>query len=627
MKTLYLISFVLLMIVSPVHGYYYYSDSRAIQLEVDSSEVLILFADGYSFNSEEIIEAYPRIDSISDYSIYENFRVANISTGEALEEFIDTLNCDYRIAFANPYFIFRDSLPKLVGRSLCCKFAEWVSYDFIDNLNAAHGVEIINEKPYSPKQFLLNVSEESIETPLEIANLYYELDETEFCHPNFLGGYEWTGSYYIYDHYWEEQWAMHRIFQATPDSIRHKAFEITAGDTNIIVAVLDQGTLPHEDLPEHRYVAGYDYAAMDDDPSACDWYYQGYHGIGVAGIIGASHNRYPELVTDENTGIYGISPLCKIMPIRIGTGFQFWPYINDSMITDWGYPDCAGLPFVTSDRLESAISWAYTHNADIISCSWGSTEPDDNIRHVIQLASTLGRDGKGCGIFFASGNTPTDTVYYPAMYPEVISVGALHPDDSVWGYSGRAKVDVVAPSGRSTDHPIWTLDLMDSLGYNTPWRDLGCGDPNDIDYNCRFGGTSAAQPVAAGVAALVLARDSGLTHDELHDVIRLSADPNLYETITNPPHEKYGYGMVHPLRALLAVCRGDADNSGAINILDIDRIIEWLYENGPEPRPHVLMADADSTGTVNILDASYIVRYLYKGGPPPPISFNYGDYW
>jgi subtilisin family serine protease len=243
------------------------------------------------------------------------------------------------------------------------------------------------------------------------------------------------------------------------------------------------------------------------------------------------------------------------------------------------------------------------------------------------LASTLGRDGKGCGIFFASGNTPTDTVYYPAMYPEVISVGALHPDDSVWGYSCFAKVDVVAPSGRSTNHPIWTLDLMDSLGYNTSELSGVCGDPNDIDYNCRFGGTSAAQPVAAGVAALVLARDSGLTHDELYDIIRLSADPNLYDTITNPPHQKYGYGMVHPLRALLAVCRGDADNSGAINLLDINRIIEWLYENGPEPEPHPLMADADSSGTVNILDASYIVSYLYKGGPPPPISFNYGGYW
>ena len=107
MKTVYLISFVLLMMVSSAHGYCYYSDARAIQLEVDSSEVLILFAGGYSFNSAEIIEAYPRIDSISDYSVYEDFRVASISTGEALEEFIDTLNHDYRIAFANPYFVFR----------------------------------------------------------------------------------------------------------------------------------------------------------------------------------------------------------------------------------------------------------------------------------------------------------------------------------------------------------------------------------------------------------------------------------------------------------------------------------------------------------------------------------------
>lgn len=355
MKTLYFISFMLMIMFNSVYAYYYYSDNRQIPLKVDSTKALILLDDEYSFNSEEIKEAYQRIDSISDYSVYENFRVVNISTGVSLEEFIDSLNYDYRIVFANPYFISRDSVPKLVGRSICCKFADWVSYDFIDSLNSLYGVEIIDEKPSSPKQFLLSVTQESIYTPLEIANIYYELDETEFCHPNFLGGYEWT-NYYIYDHYGEEQWAMHRIFQVTLDSIRHKAYEITIGDTNIIVAVLDQGILPHEDLPEHRIVGGYDYAAMDNDPSPCNWYYQGWHGIGVAGIIGASHNRYPELVTDKNTGIYGISPLCKIMPIRIGTGFQFAGWVTDSQLVDWGVPDCIGQPFVTSDRLESAFS-------------------------------------------------------------------------------------------------------------------------------------------------------------------------------------------------------------------------------------------------------------------------------
>jgi len=62
--------------------YYYYSDNRQVTLNVDSTKVMILFDEGYSFNAEEIKAEYLRIDSISDYPVYENFRIANISTGE-----------------------------------------------------------------------------------------------------------------------------------------------------------------------------------------------------------------------------------------------------------------------------------------------------------------------------------------------------------------------------------------------------------------------------------------------------------------------------------------------------------------------------------------------------------------
>ncbi len=615
--------------------YYYHSDASQIPLYVDSSKVLILFDDDWQFNSEEFLTNYQRIDSLNPIHVHDNFIIAEINIATDLDEFIDTLRADYRIALVNPCFVDNGNSSMFIGRTICCKFGEYVSYDFIDSLNAYYDVEIVYENEITPKQFLLSVKDNAEYATLEIANIYYELEETEFSHPNFLGGLEWH-SYFIYDHYWEEQWAMHRIFRAypgSPDSLNHRVFEITSErDSSIVVAVLDQGVGPHEDMPGDRFVNGYDFANMDDDPTPCDLYNFGNSGHGqcVGGILGASQNRDWGLINDPNTGIYGIAPNCRLISVKMGNGLTWIVNNPADTFVYTKHPSCRGVPFADAEHLAGAVSWAWTHGADIISMSWGGRPPLDVLHFAIQQAALLGRDGKGCGLFASSGNDSIYT-YYPALYPEVISVISLHPDDSIWSYCSRSNVDVCAPAGPkglSGSHSIWSVDLTDSAGYNTPYHHYGCGDPDDDDYMCKFGGTSSAQPVAAGVAALVLAARPDLTREQLYDVIRNSADNKLYDTITSPPDPKYGYGMVHPMRALLAVCRGDANNDHNIDMLDILYLIDFVYCGGPEPTPHPLMGDANGSGSVNLMDMLYLISYLYDNptGPPPPISFNYGEY-
>ncbi len=187
---------------------------------------------------------------------------------------------------------------------------------------------------------------------------------------------------------------------------------------------------------------------------------------------------------------------------------------------------------------------------------------------------------------------------------------------------------MVAPGGAdyfSYSYKIWTTDQMGELGGNRTGDAYDCGPTDDVDYLCSFWGTSSAQPVAAGVGALVLSRRPDLTAAQLREVIRKSADPELAIPITNPPDQKYGYGMAHPLRALLAIIRGDADNSGIVNIGDAVYLVTYVFKNGPEPKPDKGTGDANCDGTVNMEDAVFVVDYVFHGGPAPGICFKY-DY-
>ena len=63
---------------------------------------------------------------------------------------------------------------------------------------------------------------------------------------------------------------------------------------------------------------------------------------------------------------------------------------------------------------------------------------------------------------------------------------------------------------------------------------------------------------------------------------------------------------------------GDATGNDIINILDITRLINYLYKGGPPPIPYgTCSGDPNANCIVNILDITYLINFLYKGGPPP----------
>ena len=122
----------------------------------------------------------------------------------------------------------------------------------------------------------------------------------------------------------------------------------------------------------------------------------------------------------------------------------------------------------------------------------------------------------------------------------------------------------MAPSG--DDFPsdaMYTTDNSDEFGYAEPgYNDGGFDDfgfPNldsDGKYTNDFSGTSAACPVAAGVAGLVLSRNTVLTATDVrlileHTAEMVSPDDAEYDGITGRSFT-YGYGRVNALAAVEA---------------------------------------------------------------------------
>jgi subtilisin family serine protease len=502
------------------------------------------------------------------------------------EAAIKTLSVQKQFQYVAPLFSCNGSkiavIPEVVVR-----VTSGIREDQLQSLCREIGCAIIKPMEFTTQEYLLGVQGSNAEAVFMAVEQLNEIDWIEWASPNIAFSPKPCGLVIPIDEYFPLQWHLHNTGQSggTPgaDINAPAAWEITTGDPNIVVAVLDTGVdSSHPDLV-NNLVPGYDFYDDDDLPDPVGGSIPA-HGTCCAGLIAAEGNN--------SIGVVGVTWKCKIMPIRT--------YM-------WG-----GWGDTPESEIATAIRWSAVHGADVLSNSWGDNMPLPIIHSAfvdVTQKDGIGRDGKGCIVLCASGNNNSRATP-PASFPEVVAVGATDNSDEHWYYSNYGpELDIVAPSGPRRGEAgmyIWTTDITGNRGFNMYNR-----DPSILDY-CDFGGTSGACPIAAGIAALILSIEPELTNEEVRHFLERSA-----KDLGEPGRDDYyGWGRVDAWAALDMVLakRCDLNNDWEVDDHDLAMLNAAIDTND-------LSADiappAKRDGVVDELDLDLLMQYWGTEIPEP----------
>lgn len=300
------------------------------------------------------------------------------------------------------------------------------------------------------------------------------------------------------------------------------AWDMTVGSPAIVVAVLDTGSTPHEDLAG-RTLPGYDFVSLpqlsndasppdaqgsyrDADPSdPGDWVSpadltglllekecivrsSSWHGTSVMGVIGAA--------TDNGRYLAGVDWRARLVPVRVlGKCYGEDADVADAIVWAAGVA-VPGAPVNTSP-------------AHVINMSLG--DPGACPRFMQDAVDVAFAHGVTRAIVAAAGNENDGGDHFPSACAGVISVAATTGAGSKTSYSNFGpRVDLAAPGGNSGNFlTLWnageTVPAADSLAQRQ--------------------GTSFSAPLVSGVASLALSVAPGLSAEHLRALLKASAKP------------------------------------------------------------------------------------------------------
>src|SRR5688572_6017835 len=316
-----------------------------------------------------------------------------------------------------------------------------------------------------------------------------------------------------------------------------QGWNISTGSPDVVIAVLDSGIDPNHPDLSSKLVPGYNYVSNNNDTHDVHG-----HGTKVAGVAAASSN--------SGIGVAGVAWQNKIMPLVVfdSTGYS------------------------TYSQWISGIIYAADHGAKVISMSIGGTTYSSSLQNAVNYAWN-----KGVVLVACAMNHGSNTPYYPAALNNVIAVSATDSADKIASWSNYGDWISVAAPGAS----IYTT--INGGGYGTG------------------SGTSFSTPQVAGLAALVMSLNPGLTNSQVVTLIEQNADD-----LGSPGYDPYfGTGRINVYRTLLA-----ASSTPSLLSLSVDIVSPT---NGATVPAGSVNVDVVANSSAGINKVEFFVNGVLKG--------------
>ncbi len=491
---------------------------------------------------------------------------------DRLDAITDQARASDAVAFVSHLYQMQNSPHNWVYLTdeITVQFAASTTAATMQAIATDNGLQAIQPVEGIPYTYVFRLTPQATVNPIKLANQLMRRPDVLTAEPNVAMRAQLH--YRPRDPEYGRQWYLNNTGGTQIASTAHisvePAWDITRGIRSVVVAITDDGfDLNHPDFQgKGKVVSPQDLKARDTLP--LPEASQESHGTACAGVAIAEENE---------TGIVGVAPGCSFMPIRT-TGF-----LDDQAIED-------------------LFNWVIQKGAWVVSCSWGASAVYFSLslrqRAAISRAATQGRNGKGCVIVFAAGNSnrpvsgAVNEQGWPqnalsgvvnwlngfAVHPDVIAVSASTSLGKKAAYSNWGEAIAVAAPSNNAPPGIWlpqqgyvftappVQTALPGVGVFTTDR-LGAAGYDPGSFTNTFGGTSSACPVVAGVAALVLSVNPYLTAREVKQLLQETAD-KIVDSDADPQfglrlgtynasgHSQwFGYGKVNAARAVEAARR------------------------------------------------------------------------
>lgn len=408
---------------------------------------------------------------------------------------------DPSFEFVSPVFIGVDGGPVIVTRDILLMFeAEEVDHGAAERILAESQAGEIIDRHWGGMEgaFRLRSSNPNGLGVLEDANRLALLPGVRFAEPNmiFTGG----GAFIPNDTGFSNCWGLHNTgqFGGLPDFDMDapEAWDVTIGDPNVIVVVIDVGV--QQDHPDIHQIPGTD---VTSDPSTTGGPVNSFdrHGTAVAGSITA--------IINNELGTVGVAPGCVSASART--------FIATDDDGNW---------MTEIEWTVKSLAWAESIAARVTNNSNFYGFQSSAIAEKYQQTRDAGM------VHFASaGNLSNPWLEYPASLPSVLSAAAVKNTGTPAEFSNFGPdLDWVAPG-----KDIYTTDRTGADGYT-------------LGSFVFLSGTSFSSSYSAGVAAMFLSTHPGANADVVEEALRLTAvdlgDPGR--------DDRFGWGLVNAAAAV-----------------------------------------------------------------------------